>query len=103
MAESEKERILFSYQEIVECLIKEKNIHEGIWGIAIGFDLGAANVAKRDEPNSFMPAAIIPINGIGIERVEEESNLTVNASLVNPNPNRNPKVKASKSASKKTK
>ena len=93
----EKERILFSYKDIVECLIKEKDIHEGIWGISIGFEFGAANVAKRDEPDSFMPAAIIPIADIGIERVDEESNLTVNAALVNP------KAKANKSGSKKTK
>lgn len=95
MAEQE-ERISFSYKEIVECLIKEKNIHKGIWGIVIGFDLGAANVAKRDEPNSFMPAAVIPIVDIGIERVEEESNLTVNAAEINPDP----KAKKSKTSKK---
>lgn len=98
MAEKE-DRISFSYKEIVECLIREKNIHEGIWGIAIGFDIGVANVAKRDELNSFMPAAVIPIVDIGIERVDEESNLTVNAAEVNPDP----KAKKSKTSSKKTK
>ncbi len=92
---AENERILFSYKEIVECLIKEKNIHEGIWGIAIGFELGVANVAKREESNSFMPAAIIPISEIGIERVDEESNLTVNAAVVNPDPNVKQKRKSS--------
>jgi len=97
MAEAEKERILFSYQEIVECLIKEKDIHEGIWGIVVGFELGVANVLKHGEAGSFLPAAIVPISSIGIERVEEESNLTVNAALVNP------KTKPSKSAAKKTK
>jgi len=99
MAEAEKERILFSYQEIVECLIKEKDIHEGIWGIVVGFELGVANVLKHGEAGSFLPAAIVPISSIGIERVEEESNLTVNAALVNPNP----KTKSSKTAAKKTK
>ena len=98
MAETEK-RFLFKYQEVVECLIKEKNIHEGIWSIVVGFELGVANVMKQGEAGSFMPAAIVPISGIGIERVEEESNLTVNAALVNPNP----KAKTSKSGSKKTK
>lgn len=96
---AEKERILFSYKEIVECLVKEKDIHEGIWGISIGFEFGAANIAKRDDPNSFLPAAIVPIADIGIERVEEESNLTVNAAEVNPKP----KNKQSKASSKKPK
>ena len=90
-------RISFSHKEIVECLIKEKNIHEGIWSISISFEFGAANVATPDEEDVFMPAAIVPISSIGIERVEEESNLTVNAALVNP------KTKASKSIAKKIK
>ncbi|MGI8543350.1 MAG: hypothetical protein ACR2MD_07695 [Aridibacter sp.] len=99
MAERERERILFSYKEIVECLIKEKNIHEGIWGISIGFDFGAANVMKPDEEDNFMPAAIVPITGIGIERMDEESNLTVDAAEVNPKP----KSKKTKAKVKKTK
>ncbi len=98
MAEEEK-RILFTYKEIVECLIKEKNIQEGIWGISIGFEFGAANVSKQDDSNEFMPAAIVPITKIGIELVEEESNLTVNAAKVNPKP----KAKTSRANIKKTK
>lgn len=96
---AEKERFLFSYKDIVECLIKEKDIHEGIWSIAIGFDFGVANAVKPDEPNILMPAAIVPISEIGIERVEEESNLTVNAAEVNPKP----KAKTSKANNKKAK
>ncbi len=96
---SERDRILFSYKEIVECLIKEKSIHDGIWGISIRFEFGVANVATPSEEDVFMPAAIVPIAEIGIERVEEESNLTVNAALVNPNP----KTKARKPSDKKNK
>ena len=80
------ERIMFSYQEVVECLLKEKGIHEGLWGISIGFGFGVVNASAVDEPEKFLPAAIIPVQEIGIQKFETESNLTVDAAKVNPRP-----------------
>lgn len=88
---TETDRISFSYQEVVELLVKQKGIHEGIWAISFRFDLGAGNVAKQGEANSFIPAAIVPITEIGIQRVDELSNLTVDASKVNPQSNKKKK------------
>ncbi len=78
------ERIVFSYQDVVECLIKKQGIHEGLWGISISFGLGAIIANSINEPEKFLPAAIVPVQEIGIQKFETESNLTVDAAKVNP-------------------
>jgi hypothetical protein len=89
------ERIMFSYQDVVECLLKKQGIHEGLWGISISFGFGAIIANSTDAPEKYLPAAIVPVQEIGIQKFETESNLTVDAAKVNPLP-------AKKTAAKKT-
>jgi len=89
----------FTYKEIVECLVKKQGIHEGLWGIFISFQLGATNVLNTTDSESYMPAAIVPIQNIGIQRFAEPSNLTVDAAVVNPAP----KIKLKKQRIRKNK
>ena len=74
---------VFSFQELVEALIKKQGVHEGIWGPYIKFGLGAANVSALPG-GPLQPAAIIPVQEIGIQRFDEPNNMTVNAAEVNP-------------------
>jgi hypothetical protein len=86
----EIETYVFSYKEIVEALIKLQGIHEGIWQLHVEFGLAAQNIQlvepgmqpQQDLPVS--PAAIVPINKIGITKVSKENPLAVDASKVNP-------------------
>lgn len=78
------ERIMFSYQDVVESLLKRQGIHEGLWGISISFAFGAVIANSTDAPENFLPAAIVPVREIGIQKFETESNLTVDAAKVNP-------------------
>jgi len=80
------ERIMFSYQDVVECLLKKQGIHEGLWGISISFGFGAIIANSIDAPEKFLPAAVVPVQEIGIQKFEVESNLTVDAAKVNPLP-----------------
>jgi hypothetical protein len=77
----ETQNIVFDFKEVVEALLKEQNIHEGLWGIYFEFGIGAANV-NRDAENVYFPAAIVPVVKIGIQRFPSANNLTVDASLV---------------------
>lgn len=95
---AKQERIGFSYQDIVECLVKKAGIHEGIWGISLGFGITGANINREKDLDNFMPAAIIPVTEIGIQPFDKPSNLTVDAAVVNPRP----KTKSSKSKSNKS-
>jgi hypothetical protein len=78
----EPTQISFSYKEVVTALLKEQKIHEGIWGLFVRFGLGAANVGETD--NEVKPAAIIPVLEIGLQKMEKENNVSVDAAKVNP-------------------
>lgn len=81
----ESERLLMSYQEIAEALVKQKGIHEGIWGIYVEFGIGAANIQHPQDPKGkIVPAAIVPAVKMGIQEFPEENSLTVDAAKVNP-------------------
>lgn len=89
----EEERYVFSYQDVVECLIKKQGIHEGLWGISIGFGFGAVNANTETDSQRYSPSAFVLVNEIGIRRFETPSNLTVDASLVNPKPKKPKRTK----------
>ncbi|MHB8629950.1 MAG: hypothetical protein ACYDBJ_27265 [Aggregatilineales bacterium] len=79
----ETKMIAFSYKEVAEALLKGQDIHEGLWGVYIEFGIGAANVAQTSA-DSIVPAAIVPVVKIGLQRFTEPNNLTVDAATVNP-------------------
>ncbi len=74
----------FSHKDVVTALIKQKDIHEGIWGLIIEFGLGATNINKGPGDPDVFPAAIIPVLKIGIQSVPTLNSLSVNAAEVNP-------------------
>ena len=80
----EATQIIYKHRELVELLIKERGIHEGIWGLFVRFGLGASNVGPNDV--ELQPAAIIPVLEIGLQKFEKETNISVDAAKVNPKP-----------------
>lgn len=74
----------FSHREVVEALIRKENIHEGLWGIYIEFGFSAANISRGPNDESLVPAAIVPVTKIGIQKFPSPNNLTVDAAEVNP-------------------
>lgn len=70
----------FTYQELAELMIRELGISEGLWMIYMRFGIGAANAGAG--PEDLRPSAIVPVLEIGLQRSEEPSNLSVDASTV---------------------
>ncbi len=82
----ENTQITFSHREIIELLIKERNIHEGVWRLTIVFGLQAVNFGSPGS-NDVFPSAIVPVQKIGIQRVGDDElpdGITVDAAKVNP-------------------
>jgi hypothetical protein len=79
----EPSRIVFTYKEVVESLVRKHEIHEGIWGLYVRFGISAANIG-REPTAELMPAAIIPVLEIGLQKFDAENNLSVDAAAVNP-------------------
>jgi hypothetical protein len=81
----ETKTIGFSHKEVVEALIRYNDLHEGLWGLYIEFGLAAVNIAQ-EPAGDLVPAAIVPVKKIGIQRFDEPNNLTVDAAVANPAP-----------------
>lgn len=80
---AEANQILFDYKEVAEALIRKHDLHEGLWGLYIEFNFGAANLG--DEATKLItPTAIVAVRKIGLQRFPDENNLTVDAAKVNP-------------------
>ena len=73
---------IFSYQEVAEALVKKLDLHEGRWGIYMEFGIKGANIGPSDD--KLMPAALVPVVRMGLQRFESENSLSVDASKVNP-------------------
>ncbi|MBI3015408.1 MAG: hypothetical protein HYY65_10185 [Candidatus Tectomicrobia bacterium] len=91
---AEVKQYVFSHKEVVEALVKKQGIHEGIWGLYVEFGIAAANVGPSEDQIS--PAAIVPIVKLGIQRFDQENNLSVDASKVNPSPRKSTPPKSKK-------
>lgn len=74
--------IVTSHKAVVEALIKYHNIHEGIWGLFVRFGIGAVNTGENEQ--TLMPAAIVPVTEIGLQKFEIETGISVDAAKVNP-------------------
>jgi hypothetical protein len=81
---AEAKTYTFKHKEIAEALVKHLGLHEGIWGILVEFGISAANIGNPDGDQ--LPAAIVPILHIGLQRYEKLNSLSVDAAKVNPPP-----------------
>jgi hypothetical protein len=79
---SEVSVIDFSHKDVVTALLKQQDIHEGVWSLAVKFGLTAANVQIAEQ--ELTPAAIVSLANLRIERATEITVLSVDASVVNP-------------------
>jgi hypothetical protein len=79
---AETKQIAFTHKEVVEALLKQQGIHEGIWSLYVEFGLGAVNVGASED--SLLPAAVIPVLKIGLQKADKVNSLSVDAARVNP-------------------
>ena len=82
----EPQIITFEYKEIVTMLLKHQGIHEGLWAIVVTFGLQAANIKVGPSEGDVVPAAILPLLKMGIQKSDKSTPLTVDAAEVNPPP-----------------
>ncbi len=81
----ETRQITFSYQELAEILIKQQDVHEGLWGVYFELGIGAGNAPSPD--GNLVPTAAVLLQRVGIQKFDQEvQGLTVDAAVVNPAP-----------------
>jgi hypothetical protein len=79
---AEATQIVFKHKEVVEALLRKHGIHDGIWGLYIRFGIQGTNIGSTDA--DLVPAAIVPVLEIGLQKFPKENNLSVDAAKVNP-------------------
>jgi hypothetical protein len=84
---AEAQNYIFSFKQIAEALVKAQGIHEGLWAIYVEFGIGAGHIPAGLNTETILPAAVIPIVKMGIQRAEQPTPLTVDAAEVNPKEN----------------
>jgi len=83
----ESKNYTFNYQELAEMMVKNLDIHEGLWGLYVEYTLGAANIPvnpTNPDVKVIAPASIAMVKSIGLQRFDSPNNLTVDAAVVNP-------------------
>lgn len=83
----ESKNYTFSYQELAELMIKNLDLHEGLWGLYVEYNLGAANIPvnpANPDPKVIAPASFAMVKSIGLQRFDAPNNLTLDAAAVNP-------------------
>jgi hypothetical protein len=70
----------FSYKELAELMIKKQGLKDGIWGIYVNFGIAGTNTGPTAE--SIVPAALVPLIEMGLQRFETPNALTVDAATV---------------------
>jgi hypothetical protein len=83
---AEAKNYIFTYKEVAEALVKAQGLHEGLWGVYLEFGIGGANIPAGPSNETLVPAAIVPVLKIGIQRFDQPNSLTVDAAEVNPPP-----------------
>lgn len=85
---AEPKSYIFEYKEVAEALVKQQGLHDGIWGLYFEFGLQAANIniPPSQDMESMIPAAIVPLMKIGLQKFEKLNQLAVDAAEVNPLP-----------------
>jgi hypothetical protein len=84
---AEPTQFSFDLKEVAAALIKEQNIHEGLWTIAFEISMGAGLFGPN--PAEAKPGAFMHITKVQLLRqnaATPETSNTVDATVVNPAP-----------------
>ena len=69
-------------REITELLVKHHGLHEGLYDLALEFQIAVGAVGP--DPASIIPGAMFGVRRIGIMKTERAGISTVDAAQVNP-------------------
>lgn len=78
----EPSQIVYSFKELAELMVKERDLHEGFWGVYVKFGISAINAGQSD--SDLKPTALVPVLEIGLQKFDGLNNLSVDAAQVNP-------------------
>ena len=79
---AEERRITYTHSELAALMIKDRQLHEGLWMLQIQFGIAGVNAGPSNEQMN--PTAIVPVLAIGLQSVDQLGPLVFDAAKVNP-------------------
>lgn len=71
----------FGWVDVAIALVKEKDLHEGIWRVGLEFDMSGVNVNVGP---TTLPAALLPVKRVFLTKEDKMGPMCVDAAVVNP-------------------
>ena len=71
-----------SLREVAALLVKHYELHEGLWGVAFGINIGVGQFGPN--PKEALPGAMIGISNVSLLSSEKEGPNVVDAAQINP-------------------
>ena len=84
-SENNVNRYEFDIHELTEILIKQKNIHEGIYQLRMDFRIASGLLAPAEDTKK-LPGLMFGLCGVVIEQAKEPNDYTIDAAKINPKP-----------------
>jgi hypothetical protein len=80
------QNVQFTFKEVAEALVRQAGLTDGHWGILLRFGIQGMNITNQDNKEEMIPAALVPVMEIGLQRFSKPSPLSVDAAKVTPGP-----------------
>lgn len=81
---AEVNQYVFSHREVIETLIKQQGLNEGIWALGFQMGMGTSNVPAPTGGTDVVPAIIVTVLAVALQRADKEGPLALDAAKVNP-------------------
>jgi hypothetical protein len=79
---AEPVQFMFTPEEVVQALLKQQGIHEGIWSLGVEFSFTAMTAGPTKE--DLFPTAMVGVTKIGLSKANQESSIAFDAAKLNP-------------------
>jgi len=80
----EVSQLTYKHTELLELMLRDQGIHEGVWMLVVSFGFGAGNVGQSEADVN--PTAFVGVTSIGLQRAPTMGPLCVDAAIANPRP-----------------
>lgn len=72
----------FTHKELMSMMLKEADIHEGLWSFSVNFRLGAGAFGPTEA--EVAPTGFVGVDSLGIRRAPQTGPLVFDAADLNP-------------------
>lgn len=77
-------QFLLSHKDLAALLVRENEIHEGLWEVAFEFQIAIGTMGPS--PEQVCPGAMFNVHRVGLNKVSQQTALSIDAAVVNPAP-----------------